>query len=142
MTNCVFCRIVAGTAPSWKVYEDDAVVAFLDTNPIADGHTLVIPRAHYVNIYDIPEDLLARVARVAHKLALAYRAALKAEAVNMLHSAGRAARQEVPHFHLHIIPRHEDDGLHLGYRPRAGPTEDFDALVARIRKSLGGKRGQ
>lgn len=136
MTSCIFCRIVAGAAPARKVLEDDSVLAFLDTNPISIGHTLVIPKPHFVNVYDLPEELLARVTSVAKRLALHYRTALGAQSVNLLHSAGRAARQDVFHFHLHIIPRHDDDGLHLGYRPRAGNIEDPDAVLARIRKGL------
>jgi len=73
---------------------------------------------------------------VAKKLALHYRTALDAQAVNLLHSAGRAARQDVFHFHMHLIPRHDNDGLHLGYRPRAGNIEDPDVILARIRKAL------
>jgi histidine triad (HIT) family protein len=133
MTDCTFCRIVAGELRCWKTYEDDAVLAFLDINPIAEGHTLVIPKLHFVNLYDIPEDLLGRVVAVSRRLALAYRETLGAQAANLLHSAGRAARQDVFHFHLHIIPRHENDGLHLGYRPRSG-SHDFDAVLAKIRR--------
>lgn len=136
MTDCIFCRIVAGQAPARKVFENESALAFLDINPISVGHTLVIPKAHYVNVYDLPENLLAEVMAVAQKLALHYRTVLDAEAVNLLHSAGRAARQDVYHFHLHIIPRHENDGLHLGYRPRAGNIEDPDAVLARIRQAL------
>lgn len=73
---------------------------------------------------------------MAQRLARRYQTALNAQAVNLLHSAGRAARQDVFHFHLHVIPRHENDGLHPGYRPRAGNSENPDAVLARIRKSL------
>jgi len=132
MNDCIFCRIVAGQAPCWKVYEDDETMAFLDVNPIVDGHTLVIPKRHFANVYDIPEHLLCHVTAVAQKLVLQYRTALGTEAVNMLHSAGRAARQDVFHYHLHIIPRHGDDGLHLGYRPRAG-GKDFQGILKKIR---------
>jgi histidine triad (HIT) family protein len=114
------------------VYEDDQATAFLDINPISDGHTLVIPKPHFVNVYDIPPDLLCHITSVAQRLIIQYRKALNVEAVNMLHSAGRAARQDVFHYHLHIIPRRADDGLHLGYRPRSG-SRDFVATLARIK---------
>jgi histidine triad (HIT) family protein len=136
MTDCIFCRIAAGTAPARKVCEDDFVLAFLDINPISVGHTLVIPKQHYVNVFDLPGELLAKVMLTAKRLAVHYRTAIGARSVNLLHSAGRAARQDVFHFHLHIIPRHEDDGLHLGYRPRAGNIEDPDKVLARLRQGL------
>jgi histidine triad (HIT) family protein len=131
MSDCIFCRIVAGQAPCWKVYEDDRAMAFLDINPIADGHTLVIPKPHFVNVFDMPPDLLCHVTAVAQTLVLRYRQALGMGAVNMLHSAGRAARQDVFHYHLHIIPRRDDDGLHLGYRPRSG-GRDFETVLKKI----------
>jgi histidine triad (HIT) family protein len=133
MTDCIFCRIVTGQAPAWRVYEDESVLALLDINPIIDGHTLVIPKSHYVNILDIPPDLLEKVTVAAQRLARQYRQALNMEAANFLHSAGRAARQDVFHFHLHIIPRYEGDGLHLGYRPRTANRDSFDRILARIK---------
>jgi histidine triad (HIT) family protein len=136
LTDCAFCRIVAGQAPARVIYQDETVMAFLDINPISVGHTLIVPKAHYVNVYDLPEHLLAEVVAAGQKLARHYRTALDAQAVNLLHSAGRAARQDVFHFHLHLIPRHENDGLHLGYRPRVGNVEDPDAVLARIRRAL------
>jgi len=134
--DCVFCRIVAGNAPARRVYENESVLAFLDINPISVGHTLVIPKPHFVNVYDLPDEQFARIVAVTRKLVLHYRTAIGAQSVNLLHSAGRPARQDVFHFHLHIIPRYENDGLHLGYRPRAGNLEDPDAVLARLRQGL------
>jgi histidine triad (HIT) family protein len=132
-SDCIFCRIVAGQAPAFKVFEDDSTLAFLDINPISPGHTLVIPREHHTNMFDIPEQLLTRVGEAARRIALSYRQSLGMNDANFLHSAGRAARQDVFHFHLHIIPRYPDDGLHLGYRPRSG-SRDFDTVLTRIRQ--------
>lgn len=135
-SDCIFCRIVAGTAPARKVYEDDSVLAFLDINPISTGHTLVVPKQHFVNVYDLPDEQFARIVAIVRKLVLHYQTAIGAQSVNLLHSAGRPARQDVFHFHVHIIPRHESDGLHLGYRPRAGNVEDPDTVLARLRQGL------
>lgn len=137
MSECPFCKIVAGQAPCWRVYEDNRVLAFLDIAPVTDGHTLIIPKAHYVNIYDIPEELIAHIAVVSKRLAQLYRHALGAEAMNFLHSAGRAAHQEVFHYHLHLIPRQPADGLHLGYRPRSG-RRDFATVLELIQAASNG----
>ena len=111
--SCKFCRIVKRLEPSWTVYEDELVMAFLDINPASIGHTLIIPKKHYENIYDISEKELKRVIVIAKRLAGVYREALGASGVNILHASGRDAQQDVFHFHIHLIPRYPNDGLDL-----------------------------
>ncbi len=116
--ECVFCKIVAGQIPSAKVYEDDACIAFLDIGPLADAHLLLVPRAHYEWITDMPGEQVGVVAGRIPKLARAVLKVSDAEGFNVLQNNGRSSGQAVPHVHFHIIPRREGDGL--GYRWNAG----------------------
>jgi histidine triad (HIT) family protein len=119
---------VAGDIPSRTVYEDDDVVAFLDANPLAPGHTLVIPRDHYETLSDLPDDDGAAVFDALHRLTPAVEDAVDADASNVAFNNGEAAGQEVPHVHGHVIPRFEDDGgnpIHaiVGSRPDLSDDE-------------------
>ena len=135
--DCIFCRIAAGEAPAGKVYEDDKVIAIMDIFPWNEGHTLVIPRAHAATIFDISPEDVAAVAEAARRLAPAIRDAVGAEGLNLVQSNGRAAWQQVDHFHLHLIPRWTDDGLVQPVSPAAGDMEKIEATAARIVETLG-----
>lgn len=100
--------------PSYKVYEDEKALAFLDINPVNDGHTLLIPKEHLETIFDIPEDLLAYLHTLSKKISLAVKSATNADGLNIVQSNGRAAMQEVPHLHIHIMPRFNGDGVMPG----------------------------
>ena len=130
--NCVFCRIGRGEGASWTVYEDDLLKAFLDIHPITEGHTLLIPKAHYEDLYDIPDRLLEHLVVAAKTLAHTYRERLGVTAVNLLHASGRAAQQSVFHFHLHLVPRHPDDGLNLWYTTQPRRASNLEATLAKI----------
>jgi histidine triad (HIT) family protein len=130
--DCVFCRIVRGEMKSWTVYEDDHVQAFLDINPVSEGHTLIIPKEHYETMYDVPASTLEKIIVVAKTLAQAYERRLGVTAVNVLHASGKAAQQSVFHFHLHLVPRHVNDGLNLWYPPRPRRRPNLDALLSKI----------
>ena len=135
-TNCIFCDIVSGKAKSYTVYEDENVKAFLDISQLTSGHTLVIPKQHYTDIYDMPEALLIDIARVARKLALRYRKALGAGSVNLIQSSGKESGQEVFHFHMHLVPRYEDDGLkNLWDRDERTEKVDIEEAFKAITKS-------
>lgn len=112
--NCIFCKIVAGTIPALRVFEDDGMLAFLDIGPLAEGHLLVVPKDHYVRLEDVPPDKMAAVARHFPRLVRAVTAATSAEGCNLLLNNKRVAGQEVPHVHWHVIPRVAADGL--GFR--------------------------
>jgi histidine triad (HIT) family protein len=109
--GCIFCAIVAGTAPAERVYEDDSVVVIMDIHPAATGHVLVIPKRHSPDLWHIqPTDaakVMAASVEVAHKI----RRALDPDGINLVHATGRAAWQSVFHFHLHLVPRREGDGM-------------------------------
>ncbi|MBX4215558.1 HIT family protein [Candidatus Parcubacteria bacterium] len=108
--NCLFCKIIKGESPSQKVYEDETAFAFLDILAIHPGHTLVVPKTHYKNIFDMPEAEFGALAGRSKKIAEAVRAGVGAEGVNITMNNEPAAGQLVPHAHLHIIPRYAKDG--------------------------------
>jgi histidine triad (HIT) family protein len=111
VADCIFCKIVAGEIPSEKVYEDAETIAFLDIRPVNPGHTLVIPKAHYRNMLDVPSGLWSQVTETARKVGIALKEAVGADGINISSSHEPAAGQEVFHLHLHIIPRLSGDGL-------------------------------
>jgi histidine triad (HIT) family protein len=135
--GCIFCRISAGEAPASKIYEDDEVFAIMDIFPWNPGHALVIPRTHAPTIWDISPDDAAAVMRAAHRLAPAIRDAVGADGLNLMQSNGRAAWQQVDHFHLHLIPRWADDDLVQPVSPAAGDTDAIAQTAARIVEALG-----
>jgi len=110
-TDCIFCKIVAGTIPSTKVYEDEASVAFLDISPIHPGHTLVIPKDHHENILEIAEGTLKHLTGSVQKVARGVKDATMADGISVITLTGEAAGQTVFHIHFHIIPRYHNDGL-------------------------------
>jgi len=109
MDDCIFCKIVRGEIPSFKVYEDDKVFAFTDINPILEGHTLIIPKAHAENIWEISDDDLVAIHRASKKIAAGIRQTLDPSGIACLQLNGRAVNQVVMHYHFHLIPRKADD---------------------------------
>lgn len=135
--DCIFCAIVDGEIPSRTVYEDEETLAFLDANPLAPGHTLVIPKAHYETLNDLPEDRGVDVFDTLQYLVPAVEDSVGADASNVAFNNGSAAGQEVPHVHGHIIPRFEGDGgapIHaiVGERPDLS-DDDLDDIVEDIK---------
>lgn len=108
---CVFCSIASGAIPAYKVYEDEYTVAFLDQQPSHPGHTLVIPKDHFENLYTTPTELYCRMQMTVQKVAIAVRHAVDADGINIISNNEEAAGQKVFHTHIHIIPRHNDDGF-------------------------------
>jgi histidine triad (HIT) family protein len=131
--DCLFCRIVAGDVPSQRVYEDERTVAFMDINPTSRGHVLVVPRAHAADLLDIDDDDLAACLRAARQIAGWQRSRLEADGVNLLQSTGRAASQMVFHFHLHVIPRYEGDGMVNPLARGPGDRDEIAAVAAALR---------
>lgn len=111
MPDCIFCKIVKGEIPCFKLYEDSLVVSFLDIFPVHPGHALVVPKKHSVDIFDTPAETLQHMMGVAKKIAPAVMNGMKADGINLGMNNRDAAGQEVPHAHLHIIPRFSEDGL-------------------------------
>ena len=134
--NCVFCRIVKGDLPGTRVYEDDAVLAFLDINPVAKGHLLVIPKGHYETLLNIPEETGAKMLPVLAKLGKALMAATGAQGFNCLQNNFAASGQIVFHSHWHIIPRFEGDGLKHWPHKADIDAEAREAVADAIRNAL------
>ena len=109
MDNCIFCKIVKGEIPCYKVYEDSDVLAFLDISPVTKGHTIVIPKEHFESLLYCPKDVLGKVISVAQKIAQASITTLGAKGVNLVNNTNPIAGQTVMHFHVHVIPRYSDD---------------------------------
>jgi histidine triad (HIT) family protein len=135
--DCVFCKIVAGTLPSFKLYEDEHTLAFMDINPIAPGHCLVIPKTHFANLFDGTDGPLAAVMTTTRRVATAVRAALQPDGMNLFQANGPAAGQTVYHFHMHILPRRTGDGLlRASHGMVAGDKDVIAANAERIRGKL------
>ena len=134
--DCIFCAIVAGDIPATKVYEDEDVLAFMDIAPINPGHTLIIPKQHYRNIYDIPAEVGGKIMQTAVSLAKAIRTALNTDGLNLVQSNEAAGFQTVFHFHLHLIPRWEGDPIRLPWRPSEGDPKEIGNIAAKIREAL------
>jgi histidine triad (HIT) family protein len=117
-TDCIFCKIGAREIPCASVWESDDAIAFLDVNPLAEGHTLLIPKRHFADLRDIPPDLLGRMITMAPLLSRAIMSASNASGMNLLQNTGASAGQAVFHVHFHFIPRKADDGL--GFRWNVG----------------------
>jgi len=109
--DCIFCKIIAGEVPARKIYEDEHVFAFLDIADDVDGHTLIVPKKHFVNILDCDAETLANVMNAVKLISSHYVNNCGCEGVNILNASGAAAQQTVFHLHFHIIPRRGDDGL-------------------------------
>jgi histidine triad (HIT) family protein len=131
--SCVFCSIVAGTAPAQLVLEDDETVAFLDIHPACVGHTLVIPRQHYRNLFDIPAETAAAVMRGATRVGALLRQVLEPDGMNLFQASERAGFQSVFHFHVHVIPRWHGDGIRPPWRPGRTDAPVLDELGERLR---------
>jgi histidine triad (HIT) family protein len=132
--DCLFCGIVAGEVPAQIVDSDDHTVAFMDINPATRGHALVVPREHSADLLDISDDDLERTMLAARRLTLRMQGALNPDGFNILNSCGRAAWQTIFHFHLHVIPRYDDDPLKLPWIPGSGDPDEIAAVADRIRK--------
>ena len=137
MNDCIFCKIVAKEIPATVIYEDNDVLAFMDIGPIIKGHTLVISKKHYDSITETPDDILSRLHVVAKQISKAQMNGLGADGVNIMQNNGTAAGQEVPHIHVHVIPRFSDDGHHWNWN--AKKYDDFDEmaeLAEKLRNNL------
>lgn len=136
MVDCVFCKIVKGEIPSAKLYEDDEVLAFLDIAPVNKGHALVIPKKHYENLYDLPEEEFLKVASVVKRVAGAVKKATNAQGINVLQANEKAAGQEVMHFHVHIIPRFLEDGSGFKWPKKEYSEGEMKEFQEKIKSNL------
>ena len=134
--ECVFCKIRDGQIPSMKVYEDERTLVFMDINPLNAGHCLIVTRGHAPPIWDADEEDLRAAITSAKKVALALREAVKPDGLNMLQANGAAAFQSVPHFHLHLIPRWNNDGKGFDWSLVPGNRAQIIEIGERVREAL------
>lgn len=135
--NCIFCRIVAGQIPAIKLYEDESVFCFMDINPISDGHVLVIPKDHYENVFEIPPETYGALYSTVAKLALAIKAEINPDGLNVMQLNGKAANQVVPHLHIHLMPRRHGDGITVSqWEPVPGNKDEIAQLAERLKAKL------
>jgi histidine triad (HIT) family protein len=134
--DCVFCGIVTGDLPAQVVDSDEHTVSFMDINPATRGHVLVVPRVHASDLLEIGEADLQRTMVAARRLARRIESALKPDGFNILNSCRPAAWQTVFHYHLHVVPRYEDDPLELPWTPRGAPPEEIAATAEQIRSAV------
>jgi histidine triad (HIT) family protein len=131
--ECIFCGIVAGEQPAQLVDSDEHTVSFMDISPATRGHALVVPRVHAVDLLDVSDEDLGRTMVAARRLARRMEAALDPDGFNVLNACRPAAWQSVFHYHLHVIPRYDDDPLELPWIPRGAPEDEIAAIAERIR---------
>lgn len=136
MTDCVFCKIVAGQIPATKVAEDEACVAFMDIGQVNPGHVLVAAKTHAENVYALDEAQAAGIARAVVRISRAIRAAFAPEGLSVYQANGAAAGQTVFHYHVHLVPRHANDGMAFTWPVQNPPREALEAHAARIRAAL------
>jgi histidine triad (HIT) family protein len=136
MSDCVFCRIVAGQIPSTKVFEDEHTLAFMDLGQVNPGHVLVAVKKHAENLYALDDAQAAAVARAGAKIARAIRDAFKPEGLSVYQANGKAAGQTVFHYHVHLLPRHAGDGMELTWPVKNPPREKLEDYAGKIRAGL------
>ena len=132
----IFTRIVNGEIPCYKVAENENFLAFLDINPLNEGHTLVIPKEHHKDIFEIPAELLAYLHSISKRIAIAVKETTKADGISIFQQNGKAADQEIPHFHIHVVPRYEGQRMgRFSERPNVN-TEKLQQVAMNIRRHM------
>ena len=136
MSDCVFCRIVAKQIPATVVHEDEHTLAFMDIGQVNPGHVLVAAKAHRENVYELDDAQAAAVFRSVARVARAVREAFAPPGLSVYQANGKPAGQTVPHFHIHLVPRHDGDGMNLTWPVKNPPREKLEEYAAKIRGRL------
>lgn len=137
MSDCIFCKIIKGDIPSYKVYEDEKTFAFLDINPINTGHALVIPKNHVRKISEAPEEDLFALVKTLKKVIKGLEDGLGVDNLNVFVNQGEDAGQLIPHLHYHVTPRYKGDGVKFDMPQRKLSGEEFADLVEKIKSAIG-----
>lgn len=133
--NCIFCKLANGDIPTATLYEDDDFRVILDAGPAAKGHALIIPKEHYANLYELSDELAAKVLVLAKRMITKLTDILGCDGYNIVQNNGAAAGQTVFHFHLHMIPRYKDDGVGVAWKAGELKEEDKEELLAKMKES-------
>ena len=136
MSDCVFCRIVAGQIPSTRVHEDEHTLAFMDLGQVNPGHVLVAVKKHAANLFELDDVQAAAVARASTRVARAIRDAFGPAGLSVYQANGKVAGQTVFHYHVHLLPRHAADGMELTWPVKNPPRETLEGYAEEIRKQL------
>ena len=136
MENCIFCKIANGEIPSATLYEDEDFRVILDLGPAAKGHSLILPKSHAANIYELPDETAAKATVLAKKMATKLRDGLNCDGFNIVQNNGEIAGQTVFHFHMHLIPRYEGDDVTIGWKEHSTEDIDMEQLRQDIKKAL------
>ena len=136
MNDCIFCKIANGEIPSATLYEDDDFRVILDLGPATKGHALILPKAHYADLTEIPEELAGKATGVAKKIVTAMKAALPCDGYNVVQNNGECAGQTVFHYHVHLIPRYKDDHAGIGWKPGKLTDEVKEEILEKAHKAL------
>jgi len=136
MADCIFCKIVSGQIPSSKVYEDSQILAFMDAGQVNPGHVIVAVKPHVKTIYDLNTDLAAAVFRAAAKIAKAVKVSMQPAGMTLLQANEKAGWQTVEHFHIHVLPRHLEDGVTFTWPAKNPPRAELDRLADRVKGGL------
>ena len=132
--NCIFCKIAAGEIPSATLYEDEDFRVIMDIEPASKGHALILPKEHYANIYELPDELAAKVLVLAKKMIAKLTDIVGCDGYNVLQNNGEAAGQTVFHFHMHLIPRYEKDDVTITWKAGELTNEVKEEILAKIKE--------
>lgn len=126
--DCIFCKLANGEIPARSIYEDEKFRVIMDMNPLSKGHCLILPKEHYKNLYDIPEDVLSDAIILAKKMAVKMTKKLGATGFNIVQNNNESAGQTVFHFHIHLVPRYDNDGEPISWTPTSPSAEELDQI--------------
>ena len=130
--DCIFCKIAAGEIPSKTIYEDEKYRVILDLGPATRGHALILPKNHYANLFELPVEYAKEVICLAKKMATIMKDKLGCDGFNLVQNNGEAAGQTVFHFHMHLIPRYENDGQEIGWKPGSPSQDELEEIKKQI----------
>ena len=130
--SCIFCKIANGEIPSKTLYEDEKFRVILDLGPATKGHALILPKDHYANLYELPDEKAASVMKLAKKMAVQMTEKLRCDGFNLVQNNGEIAGQTVFHFHMHLIPRYKDDNQKIGWKAGEPTQEELETIKKQI----------
>jgi len=133
MSDCIYCKIMAGEIPAYCIYEDDLFKVILDLYPSAVGHALIIPKEHAANLYELGEKQAQALMPLAKKIAIALKELLNCDGMNILQNNGEVSGQTINHYHMHLIPRYKDDGISIEWVQQSPTAEDFKKILDNIK---------
>lgn len=132
MADCIFCKIIEGSIPSYTIFENDLFKAFLDINPATFGHTLIVPKIHAIDIFDVPQEYAKEMFLLSQKIATQIKQSLGCDGINILQNNGSVAGQVVFHYHMHLIPRYKNDNVRVGWEPLKPTQEEFENTLSNL----------